>query len=106
MSPPPPLSDASDQEVVALARERREDAYRELLRRYQNPVFKLIQHLVHDRALAEDLTQDTFVKLVQSLDRYDPKRKFSAWIFRIANNTALNHLRRKQLDTLALDGSP
>src|SRR3972149_5182716 len=106
MSPPLPLPDCSDQDVVDLARQGSEDAYRELLRRYRRPVFKLILRMVHDEHLAEDLTQDTFVKVVQRLDSYDRTRKFSAWIFRIANNTALDHQRRKELDTLALDGSP
>lgn len=106
VSPLPPLPDASDQDVVALAREGSEAAYSELLRRYRRPVFKLILRMVHDEHLAEDLTQDTFVKVVEGLDSYDSKRKFSAWIFKIANNTALDHQRRKKLDTLALDGSP
>jgi RNA polymerase sigma-70 factor (ECF subfamily) len=100
------LTSASDHEVVQRARAGREDAYRELLRRYQRPVFSLIYRMVRDRELAEDLAQETFVKVLNALDSYRPEFKFSSWIFKIANNAAIDHLRRRQLDTLSLDGAP
>ena len=100
------LRELSDQEVVALAREGREAAYRELVRRYERPVFSLIFRMVRNRALAEDLAQDTFVKVLNALDSYRPEYKFSSWIFKIANNVAIDQLRRRELDTLSLDGSP
>ena len=100
------LSGAADQEVVERARQGREDAYRELLRRYQRPVFSLIYRMVRDRELSEDLAQETFVKVLNALDSYRPEFKFSSWIFKIANNAAIDHLRRRQLDTLSLEGSP
>jgi RNA polymerase sigma-70 factor (ECF subfamily) len=102
----PRWSAVSDQEVVARARGGEEAAYRELLRRYQGPVFSLIYRMVRDRALAEDLAQDTFVKALNALDSYRPEFKFSSWLFKIANNVAIDHLRRRQLDTLSLDGGP
>jgi RNA polymerase sigma-70 factor (ECF subfamily) len=98
--------DLTDQEVVARARKGLESAYRELIGRYQRPVLSLIYRLVRDRELAEDLTQDTFVKVLNAVDRYDPKHKFSSWIFKIAHNTAIDQLRKKELPTLSLDGSP
>ena len=100
------LTPLSDQEVVALARAGQETAYRELLRRYERPVFSLIFRMVRDRALAEDLSQDTFVKVLNALDSYRPEFKFSSWVFKIANNVAIDQLRRRELDTLSLDGSP
>ena len=100
------LSAATDQEVVELARKGQEIAYRELLRRYQRPVFSLIYRMVRDRELAEDLAQETFVKVLNALDRYRPEYKFSSWVFKIANNAAIDHLRRKELDTLSLEGGP
>lgn len=96
----------TDQEVVARAREGRETAYRELIGRYERPVFSLIYRLVRDRELAEDLAQETFIKVLNALDRYDPGHKFSSWIFRIAHNTAIDQLRKKEVATLSLDGSP
>jgi RNA polymerase sigma-70 factor (ECF subfamily) len=62
--------------------------------------------MVRDRELAEDLTQDTFVKVLSHLDRYRADFKFSSWLFKIANNVAIDHLRRRQLDTVSMDGSP
>jgi RNA polymerase sigma-70 factor (ECF subfamily) len=84
----------------------REAAYRELIRRYQRPVFSLIFRMVRDRELAEDLAQETFVKVLNAIDSYRPEYKFSSWIFKIANNASIDHLRRRSLDTLSLDGSP
>ncbi len=100
------LRELSDQEIVALARDGREAAYRELIHRYERPVFSLIYRMVRDRALAEDLAQDTFVKVLNALESYRPEYKFSSWIFKIANNVAIDQLRRRELDTLSLDGAP
>jgi RNA polymerase sigma-70 factor (ECF subfamily) len=96
----------SDQEVVARAREGREAAYRELIRRYERPVFSLVFRMLRDRELAEDLTQETFVKALNAVESYRPEFKFSSWIFKIANNAAIDHLRRRELQTLSLEGSP
>jgi RNA polymerase sigma-70 factor, ECF subfamily len=96
----------TDQQVVELARAGRDSAFRELIGRYQRPVFSLIYRMVRDRERAEDLAQDTFIKVLNALDRYDPRYKFSSWIFKIAHNTTLDLLRRKEIDTLSIDGSP
>ncbi len=105
-SPAPSWPDLTDQEVVKLAVLGREAAYRELIRRYQRPVFSLIYRMVRDRELAEDLAQETFVKVLNAIESYRPEYKFSSWIFKIANNASIDHLRRRSLDTLSLDGSP
>ena len=106
MSKPVELRSASDQDVVALAREGREAAYQELIRRYERPVFALVYRMVRDRETAEDLAQETFIKVLNAIGTYRPEFKFSSWVFKIANNTAIDHLRRKELDTLSLEGSP
>jgi RNA polymerase sigma-70 factor (ECF subfamily) len=84
-----------DQRWVERALAGSQEAYRELLRRYQRPVFSIIVRMVKDHALAEDLAQDTFVKAFRALGSYDPDRKFSSWLFTIAHNTAIDHLRRR-----------
>jgi RNA polymerase sigma-70 factor (ECF subfamily) len=104
-----PLDDLkalSDQEVVTRARKGEEAANRELVRRYERPVFSLIFRMVRNRELAEDLSQETFIKVLNALDSYRPEYKFSSWVFKIANNTSIDHLRRRELDTLSLEGSP
>ncbi|HEY0995909.1 MAG TPA: sigma-70 family RNA polymerase sigma factor [Gemmatimonadaceae bacterium] len=100
------LANLPDADVVALAQQGRDSAYRELIRRYERPVFSLVFRMVRDRELAEDLAQDTFVKVLSHIDKYRPEFKFSSWLFKIANNVAIDHLRRRQLDTVSLDGSP
>ncbi len=102
----PDLASATDQEIVVLAREGREAAYRELIRRYERPIFSLILRMVRDRQLAEDLAQETFIKTLNAIASYRPEFKFSSWIFKIANNAAIDHLRRRELNTLSIDGAP
>ncbi|HEY7364919.1 MAG TPA: sigma-70 family RNA polymerase sigma factor [Methylomirabilota bacterium] len=106
MASSPEWATLTDQQVVLLARGGREAAYRELIRRYERPVFALLFRMLRDRELAEDLSQETFVKALNAIDSYRPEFKFSSWIFKIANNAAIDHLRRRELDTLSLDGSP
>jgi RNA polymerase sigma-70 factor (ECF subfamily) len=62
--------------------------------------------MVRNRGLAEDLAQETFIKVLNGLGSYNPQYRFSSWIFKIANNAAIDQLRRRELDTLSLDGSP
>jgi RNA polymerase sigma-70 factor (ECF subfamily) len=100
------LSNLPDADVVALAQRGREDAFRELVRRYERPVFSLIFRMVRDSATAEDLSQDTFIKVLNHIDKYRPEFKLSSWLFKIANNVAIDHLRRRQLATISMSGSP
>jgi RNA polymerase sigma-70 factor (ECF subfamily) len=100
------LLNLPDADVVALAQQGRDSAFRELIRRYERPIFSLIYRMVRDRELAEDLSQDTFIKVLNHIDRYRPEFKLSSWLFKIANNVAIDHLRRRQLATVSIDGSP
>jgi RNA polymerase sigma-70 factor (ECF subfamily) len=62
--------------------------------------------MVRDRALAEDLAQEAFIRAFNAVSSFDPRYKFSSWIFKIANNHAIDHLRKRKLDTVSIDGSP
>lgn len=107
MSPQTPGLDAlPDADLVLLAKRGRDDAFREIIRRYERPVHSLVFRMVRDREAAEDLAQDAFVKVLNALDRYNPEFKLSSWLFKIANNLAIDFLRRRGLDTISLDGSP
>jgi RNA polymerase sigma-70 factor (ECF subfamily) len=99
---------AADEQLVQEALEGSQRAYRELVRRFERPVYNLVARMVRDRTLAEDLAQDAFVKAFARLDSYQPSQgKFSNWLFKIAHNTAIDHLRRSELDTVPLDaGDP
>jgi RNA polymerase sigma-70 factor, ECF subfamily len=106
MPPALDLANLPDADVVVLAQQGKDAAFRELIRRYERPVFSLIFRMVRDRELAEDLAQDTFIKVLNHIDRYRPEFKLSSWLFKIANNVTIDHLRRRQLDTISMSGSP
>jgi len=69
-------------------------------------VFSIVYRMVRDRERAEDLTQETFVRTFNNLDRYDRSYKFSSWLFKIAYNLTVDHLRKKELRTISIHGSP
>ena len=91
----PDLAHCSDNELAALARSGRQDAYREFLARYKAPVFRLIRGNVGDPDEALDLTQEAFVAGFAALDRYDGERPFRIWIARIAVNKCRDWARRR-----------
>jgi RNA polymerase sigma-70 factor (ECF subfamily) len=97
---------ASDKELAQWAEQGREGAFSELLRRYERPIFSLVYRMVRDRNLAEDLAQEAFIRAFNAISSYDPRYKFSSWIFKIANNHTIDHLRKKRLDTVSIHGSP
>jgi len=97
-------AEATDQTLAAMAAKGREGAYRELLYRYERPVFSLVFRMVRDRSLAEDLAQESFIRAFDAIDSYKPAYKFSNWIFKIANNHTIDYLRRRKLDTVSIHG--
>jgi RNA polymerase sigma-70 factor (ECF subfamily) len=106
------LGDAADRDLVLLAREDPSGPpFRTLYERHRGEVFRFILRLVSDHAQAEDLLQETFLRIYEHLDRYDAERAFRPWLFQIARNTALNGLRarrkkeRAASDTLERPGS-
>lgn len=92
----------TDAELVASALRGSEEAFRDLVVRFERPVYALILRMVHDAETAEDLAQEVFVKAYRHLGSYDPRRKFASWLFKVAHNTTIDHLRRAQLDTVPL----
>ena len=86
---------AADAELVVRALAGREDGFEELVRRYQRPIVAYVYRMVGDYDSALDLAQEVFIKVYNSLGRYRPEFKFSTWIYRIAHNAAIDHLRRQ-----------
>ena len=93
----------TDAELVAGALKGSQDAYRELVKRFERPVYSLIVRMVQDPATAEDLAQEVFVKAFRRLGTYDPQWKFSSWLFKIAHNATIDHLRRGVPETVPLE---
>ena len=84
----------SDPELVASASRGLEGSFEELVNRYQRPISAFVYRMVGDYDAALDLTQEIFIKVYASLSRYRPEFKFSTWIYKIAHNAAIDHLRR------------
>ncbi|MHB0972325.1 MAG: RNA polymerase sigma factor [Thermoanaerobaculia bacterium] len=87
-----------------LAGER--ELFSELVRRYEKRVVNYVYRITHRYEEAHDLTQEIFVKVYMALDRYDPKFQFSTWIFRIAQNSAIDVLRKKNVPEVSLTTTP
>jgi RNA polymerase sigma-70 factor (ECF subfamily) len=85
----------ADTELVVRALSGREDGFEELVRRYQRPIVAYVYRMVGDYDAALDLAQEVFIKVYNSLGRYRPEFKFSTWVYRIAHNAAIDHLRRQ-----------
>lgn len=85
---------SADTELVQTALAGREAGFEELVRRYQRPIAAYVYRMVGDYDVALDLTQEVFIKVYGSLSRYRAEFKFSTWIYRIAHNAAIDHLRR------------
>jgi RNA polymerase sigma-70 factor (ECF subfamily) len=96
----------SDDRLVRDALAGQQDAYTALLQRYERQVFSVIVRLVQDPGVAEELAQETFLKAFRRLDSFDQRRGFSAWLLRIAHNTAVDALRRRGPQTLGIDAGP
>ena len=71
-------------------------AFEELMFRFQGRIQSLFRHMIGNRALAEDLTQDVFLRVFRARKSYQPNAKFTTWLFAIANNVALNQLRSRR----------
>ncbi len=95
-----------DSELIAQYRNGSEAAFDLLVDKYQSKVFTTIYLIVKDQDIAEDLLQDVFVKVVQTIhsDRYSEEGKFQPWLMRIAHNLAIDHFRKaKRYPTILMD---
>ncbi len=88
------INAATDRDLVATAAAGVEGSFEELVKRYQRPIAAYVYRMVGDYDAALDVTQEIFIKVYGSLSRYRPEFKFSTWIYKIAHNSAVDHLRR------------
>jgi RNA polymerase sigma-70 factor (ECF subfamily) len=100
-----PGSETPDEALVAAVLDGDQDAFSVLVSRYQRRLTAFLSQLVGDLELARELSQEAFVRAWKALDRYDPKYRFSTWLFRIAHNLGIDHLRRRRIQTVPLQRS-
>jgi RNA polymerase sigma-70 factor, ECF subfamily len=93
----------TDGELIVSAIDGRADGFEELVRRYQRPITSYIFRMVGNYESALDVTQEVFIKVYNSLTKYSPEYKFSTWLYRIAHNAAVDHLRRNSVNVQSLE---
>ncbi|MBI3139030.1 MAG: RNA polymerase sigma factor [Sphingobacteriales bacterium] len=84
-----------DSELIRSVLQGRVTLFTQLVKKYEIPVFRIIMGLLHNKEDAEEVTQDVFVKVYQSLDRFAGRSSFSTWLYRIAIHTGINFLRKR-----------
>lgn len=93
----------SDNEIISRVLRGEQNAYAELVNRYQNYVFTLTLRLIKSREDAEEVAQDVFVKAYRALADFRGESKFSTWLYTITNTTSITFLRKKKLEVHSLD---
>lgn len=78
------------------------DAYGDLVGRYQGRLVNYLYRMVQNRDEAHDVAQEVFIKVYQALDRFDPRYRFSTWLFRVGKNAAIDRIRKRRLKLVSL----
>jgi RNA polymerase sigma factor (sigma-70 family) len=92
-----------DLAVIQQVLQGQQSAYAILVARYQSYVFTLVMRYVNSREVAEELSQDVFIKAYRFLADFKGDSKFSTWLYTIVNSTCLSHLRKKRNETIPVE---
>lgn len=93
----------SDIELITSALSGAEDGFEELVRRYQRPITSYVFRMLNNYDASLDVTQEVFIKVYNSLERYSSDYKFSTWLYRIAHNAAIDHMRRNAMSRQSIE---
>jgi len=93
----------TDVELIAKAIRGREDGFEELVRRYQRPITNYVDRMLNDCDSSLDVPPELFIKVYNSLKKYSSEYKFSTWLYRIAHNAAIDHMRRNTVNQQSLE---
>lgn len=96
------MSQPTDEELVATILEGESHLYAEIVKRYQGRVVNYLYRLLHDLEEAHDLAQEVFFRVYRALDRFDADYKFSTWFFRVAQNAAIDQVRKRRLKLVSI----
>ena len=91
-----PGGNVGDARLVEEVRQGDHTAFESLVHRYENRLLSVLSRFVRDRELARDLAQETFLRVYERLDQFDPSRRFGPWLFRIGVNLTLDYLRKRR----------
>ena len=93
----------TDGELIVNAIAGKSDGFEELVRRYQRPITSYIFRMLGDYDSSLDVTQEVFIKVYNSLSKYSAEYKFSTWLYRIARNAAIDHMRRNSVTPMSIE---
>lgn len=96
----------SERTWVLEARQGNQQAFEKLVEAYQGPIYNLTYRMLGNANDAEDAAQEAFLRAYANLDSYDPKRKFSSWLFAIASNYCIDQLRRRRINWVSVEDLP
>lgn len=90
------MEQSSDEQIVSLVLKGEKESYREIIRRYEDKLSRYLRKFISDKDDIEDILQIVFIKAYKNLYGFDINKRFSSWIYRIAHNEAVNHLKRNR----------
>jgi RNA polymerase sigma-70 factor, ECF subfamily len=93
----------TDGELIVSAVAGGTEGFEELVRRYQRPIISYVYRMLGDHESALDVTQEVFIKVYNSLNKYSSEYKFSTWLYRIAHNAAIDHMRRNSINAMSIE---
>jgi RNA polymerase sigma-70 factor (ECF subfamily) len=93
-----------DEQLMLAYRAGDAGAFEELYRRHRGGLFRFVTRSVRDRAVAEELYQEIWMRAIEARGRYEPQAKFTTWLFSIAHNRLVDHWRKKGLQVVASEG--
>jgi RNA polymerase sigma-70 factor (ECF subfamily) len=97
--------EAADEALMLAYREGGAAAFEELYRRHKGGLFRFVLRSVRERALAEELFQEIWMRVIEARERYEPQARFTTWLYTIAHNRLVDHWRKKGLQSVSLDDS-
>ena len=95
-------SQPSDEDLVASILDGQPELFADLVGRYQGRLVNYLHRMLRNQEDAHDLAQEVFVKIYGALDRFDPKYRFSTWLFRVAQNAAIDTIRKRRLKLVSI----
>lgn len=98
-----PQSNLTDEQLVALVRKEDKEQYSEIIQRYKTKLSHYLRKFIQTNDELEDVLQEVFIKTYRNLNAFNINKKFSPWIYRIAHNEALNHIKKFNKKTISLD---
>lgn len=96
------MSQPTDEQLVVAILAGDEESFRQLVLRYQGRVVNYLNRMLRNVEEARELSQEVFLRIYRALDRFDPKYRFSTWLFRVAQNAAIDRIRRRRLTMVSM----